>query len=206
MTGRYVAFDVETPNCRNDRMSAIGVTVLENGVITEEFSTLVNPETWFDAFNISLTGITPEMAERAPDFAEVWRRLSPLLDNAVLAAHNAPFDMGVLAKCMRAYCISEPDTVRYICTCRAGRRMYPELPDHKLNTMCAYLGVGLNHHEAGSDSRACALLLNNYLDRGMEPERFIRTYDLAQMRTLETGNRKGGRTYYDRGRCGTHLG
>ena len=40
---RYVVFDVETPNSRNDRMSAIGVVVVENGMVAEEWSALVNP-------------------------------------------------------------------------------------------------------------------------------------------------------------------
>ena len=111
----------------------------------------------------------------------------PLDDNDLVETQvykTADGYMGVLAKCLRAYCIDAPDTLRYICTCRAGRRLYPALPNHKLNTMCDYLGIALDHHEAGSDSRACALLLKNYLDRGMEPERFIRNYDLARMRTL----------------------
>ena len=61
MEGRYIAFDVETPNYANDRMSAIGVTVVENGEIVGTYDTLVNPETYFDSFNVRLTGITPEM-------------------------------------------------------------------------------------------------------------------------------------------------
>ena len=44
MTERYIAFDVETPNCANDRMSAIGITVIEDGVIVDDFYSLVNPE------------------------------------------------------------------------------------------------------------------------------------------------------------------
>ena len=47
MEDRYIVFDVETPNPANDRMSAIGVTVVENGMITKELSTLINPETCF---------------------------------------------------------------------------------------------------------------------------------------------------------------
>ena len=45
MTDRFIVFDTETPNHRNDRMSAIGITVVEHGQITEEFYSLVNPET-----------------------------------------------------------------------------------------------------------------------------------------------------------------
>ena len=103
MRDRYVAFDVETPNYANDRMSAIGVAVIENGEITEEFYSLVNPETRFDRFNIELTGITPEMAAGTPTFPELWDKLGPLMDSGLLAAHNAPFDLSVLAKCLRDY-------------------------------------------------------------------------------------------------------
>ena len=60
MPARFAAFDVETPNYENNRMSAIGISVIENGQIVKEFSTLVNPQTYFQAFHVQLTGITPE--------------------------------------------------------------------------------------------------------------------------------------------------
>ena len=105
---RFIAFDVETPNSYNNRISAIGVTVVEDGKIVEEFFTLVDPETYFSNFNIQLTGITPEAVEGAPTFEELWPRLEPVFSSGVLTAHNAPFDMSVLAKCLRAYPISAP--------------------------------------------------------------------------------------------------
>ena len=184
MGPRYVAFDVETPNSRNDRMSAVGLAVIEDGVITEEFSSVVDPETYFDRFNIRLTGITPAMAAESPTFGELWPTLEAYLDGAVLLAHNAPFDMRVLACCLRAYGVDWRDTVSYACTVRMGRRCYPGLRDHRLDTLCACRGIELQHHRAGSDSRACAALFLDYLDRGLDPEAFIRTYDLRDMRTL----------------------
>ena len=91
--GRYVAFDVETPNSRNDRMSAIGVTVIEDGEIAEEFYTLVNPETRFDPFNIQLTGITPAAVEtelRPGRPGQVPPRLwHPLADKSEVCLHGA---------------------------------------------------------------------------------------------------------------------
>ena len=182
---RYVVFDVETPNSRNDRMSAIGVVVVENGMVAEEWSALVNPETWFSRFNIQLTGITPEMTARAPAFDELWEtRLGPLLDGGgLLAAHNAPFDMGVLAKCLRAYCVDWRDQAQYVCTVQLSRRCYPHLPNHRLDTVSAYLGLRLDHHQAGSDSRTCAEILIDCLDRGVDVGRFCRRYDLRAMRT-----------------------
>ena len=163
MPERYIAFDVETPNYANDRMSAIGITVVENGVIVDEFATLVNPESRFDYFNVQLTGITPEMAAEAPTFLELWPTIVPILDSGLLIAHNASFDMSVLAKCLRAYGICWRPCADYACTVQMGRRCYPQLPNHKLNTLCDYLDIRLDHHQAGSDSHACAELLINYL-------------------------------------------
>lgn len=182
---RYIVFDVETPNGCNDRMSAIGVAVVENGMVAEEWSTLVNPETWFSRFNIQLTGITPEMAAQGPAFGELWEaRLGPLLDGGgLLVAHNAPFDMGVLAKCLRAYCIDWRDRAEYACTVQLSRRCYPHLPNHRLDTVSAYLSIPLDHHQAGSDSRACAEILIDCLDRGADIGSFRRWYDLRSMRT-----------------------
>lgn len=185
MSERYIAFDVETPNASNARMSAIGITVVEGGVVVEELSTLVNPECHFDTFNIRLTGITPEMAAEAPTFQELWPTIAPILSSGLLIAHNAPFDMSVLSKCLRAYGICWRRYVDYACTCRMGRRCYPELPNHKLNTLCDYLGIKLDHHQAGSDSRACAELLCNYLEFGMDITKFQRKYDLMNARTMQ---------------------
>ena len=182
--GRYVAFDVETPNAHNDRISAIGITVIEDGEIAEEFYSLVNPETRFDLFNIQLTGITPVAVENEPTFPELWKKIEPLMSGGILVAHNAPFDLSVLARCLRAYNIPWQTRVKYACTVRMSRQMHPEAENHRLNTMCNCFGIELDHHHAGSDSHACGEILRRYLDEGIEIDRFIRTYDLESCRTL----------------------
>lgn len=179
MQNRYIVFDVETPNSRNDRMSAIGIAVAEGGQVVQKFSTLVNPETHFDAFNIQLTGITPEMAASAPTFPQLWERIAPLMSSGILAAHNAPFDMGVLFKCLRHYGISWRAEAEYVCTCRMGKALFPELPNHKLNTVCGCLDIPLSHHDAGSDAAAAAELLCRCMARGGSPAAFLRSYDLC---------------------------
>lgn len=176
MPERYIAFDVETPNFRNDRISAIGITVVEHGCITDSFYSLVNPEVHFDRFNIQLTGITPQMVEDAPTFAELWQNIEPLMASGTLVAHNAPFDMGVLCKCLRAYGLSWKPYALYACTCAMGRKCHPDFPNHKLNTMCELLGFDLSHHRADSDALACASLLLHYIEQGLSPKDYIRTY------------------------------
>lgn len=191
---RCIAFDVETPNARNARMSAIGVAVLEDGAVVESFGTLVDPETHFDPFNIALTGIDPEAVRGAPTFPELWEQIGQLMQSGILIAHNASFDLKVLAQCLRHYELEAPQIVPYACTVQMGRRCYPELPNHRLDTLCRFRRITLNHHRADSDSLACAQLLLDYLEHGLELEPFIRRYDLRQMRTLPP-ERCGRRTY-----------
>jgi len=181
MQNRFIVIDVETPNLANDRISAIGITVVENGKIAYEFYSLVDPETGFDDFNIALTRITPEMVADKPTFPEIWNTIEPVMSSGLLVAHNAQFDMGVLAKCLCHYKISWHPYAYYACTCSMGRVCLPELPNHKLDTICRYLDVSLDHHNAGSDSRACAELLLFYIKCGLDVDRFIRCYDFTNV-------------------------
>ena len=64
-----------------------------------------------------------------------------------------------------------------------SRRLLPQLPDHKLNTLCAYLGLELDHHRAGSDSLACGEILLHHLLSGADMAAYTRTYDLENIRT-----------------------
>lgn len=174
---RYIAFDVETPNRYNSRMSAIGISVVEDGRIADTFFSLVDPEQPFDWFNTQLTGIDSEAVAGAPTFPELWERIEPLMSSGVLVAHNAPFDLGVLRKCLQSYGIGWRAQVPGLCTVRMGRRLVPGI-SHRLNDMCDFYGIRLNHHRADSDSRACAEILIRYLESGADPGQYVRTYSL----------------------------
>ena len=176
---RFIAFDVETPNRQNNRMSSIGITVIEDGAIVKNFYSLVNPETHFDYFNTQLTGINEETVKDAPTFPKLWAEIEPLMSSGILTAHNAVFDMGVLKKCLNDYDIFWKQSTRYLCTVQIGRRVLPGI-SHKLNELCGYYGISLKHHNAASDSEACARILLRYIDAGTDVKRFIRTYLLGE--------------------------
>ena len=176
---RFVAFDVETPNRWNDRMSAIGITIVEDGEVVEEFYSLVDPEEPFDSFNVQLTGIDEQAVWGQPNFGELWPVIEPLMSSGMLLAHNAVFDLGVLGKCLKAYGIYWRPYTRYVCTVQMGRRVLPGM-SHKLNVLCDYYGIALDHHKANSDARACAEILLHYLDEGSEVRNFIRTYSFEK--------------------------
>ena len=174
---RYIAFDVETPNRYNNRMSAIGISVIENAQIVREYFSFVNPEQPFDWFNTRLTGISEETVADAPVFPDLWSKIAPVMDSGILVAHNASFDMGVLRKCLCAYGIHWKPRVQGLCTVLMGRRLRPGI-SHRLNDLCDYYGICLDHHRADSDSHACAEILLRYMQAGAQPERFVRMYNM----------------------------
>ena len=171
---RFVVFDVETPNRQNNRMSAIGTTAIEDGEIADTFYSLIYPETYFDYFNVQLTGISEETVRNAPAFPEVWFQIELMMSSGLLVAHNAVFDMSVLKKCLNDYGIEWKPYVRYLCTAQMGKRVLPEM-SHKLNVLCDYYGINLDHHQAVSDSRACTEILLRYLKDGADIRQHIRT-------------------------------
>ena len=177
MMSRYIVFDVETPNRYNNRISAIGITVIEEGRITDSFFSYVNPETSFDYFNTQLTGIDEDTVADAPTFSQLWKSIEPLLSSGILAAHNAPFDMGVLKKCLRDYEIDWKSEVPYCCTVQMGRRLLPGIR-HGLDDMCSYYRIDLDHHKADSDARAAAEIMLRYMEAGAEIESFVKQYKL----------------------------
>jgi len=173
---RYIVFDTETPNSRNDSICSIGISVVENGQIVEERYDLVDPEARFDVFNVELHGIGPEMVRFEKNFPVLWEEIGPIMDSGVLVAHNAPFDLGVLSKLFRRYGIAR-NADPYLCTVQLGRKCLPQAPNHKLNTLCSLLGIQLDHHNAASDSHACAELLCYYIDQGLPVEQYVKPWD-----------------------------
>ena len=85
--------------------------------------------------------------------------------------------MGVLKKCLTGYGIEWKKSVKYLCTVKVGRKCLPDM-SHSLDVMCKHYGIALDHHQAASDSRACAEILLRYIDAGYDANSFIRTYKL----------------------------
>ncbi len=174
---RYICFDVETPNGLNDRMSAIGIAVVDRGRITETFFSYVDPEEPFAAFNTQLTGISAETVKDSPTFRDLWPTIRPLLESGVPVAHFAQFDMNVLKQCLAGYGLTWKDQVPYTCTVQIGRKIMPHI-SHRLNDMCRYFGIALDHHQADSDSRACAEILIRYMRAGVNPSDHLRIWTM----------------------------
>ena len=159
-------------------MSAIGIAVVEDGKVAEEFFSFVDPEETFDVFNTELTGISADTVAGAPTFRELWPRIKPLMSGGILVAHNAPFDLGVLKKCLADYNIRWKDRALYACTARIGRAVLPNM-GHRLNDLCRYYNIGLDHHKADSDSRACAEILIRYMQADVRISEYVRSWRIG---------------------------
>ena len=151
----FIAIDFETANRKRESACAVGIAVVSNGVIVEQTSTLINPDSEFSPYNIAITGIRPEDVVDSPYFPEVWDVLAPVLSGRTVVAHVATFDLGVLRQAVARYELPGID-MSAACSWRLARRTWPTLPAFGLSYLARELGLPLDHHEAGSDAAACA--------------------------------------------------
>jgi DNA polymerase-3 subunit epsilon len=158
---RVTAIDFETANSSPASVCAVGLSVLEDGLIEPVLETLIRPEKNVSAFyygNIRIHGIRPQDVVHAPDFAQVYRQMKPYLDGSLMAAHNARFDMGCLKAACRNCGLPVPN-IRWFDTLAISRIMFPSMEHHRLDDMCRCLHVDLDHHNAASDAYGCLMIV-----------------------------------------------
>lgn len=179
----FVAFDFETANEYRTSACSIGIAVINNGYISESKHFLIKPEPfYFNDFNTMIHGITPEMVENSPTFAELWSTLKPYFENQIVVAHNSSFDISVLRQTLSQYDISAPE-MQILCTYRISQAAFPELSSYKLNILSDMLNIELEHHNAESDAVACALILQNIMDS----ENLSSLTDLSEKYSVQPG-------------------
>jgi len=162
-----VALDFETAN--NSRSSAcqLGLVRLEGWRATLEKAWLIRPPTEL-FIHTGIHGITWEDVADSPDFSELWPEVAACLKGAdYLAAHNAPFDKGVMEETLRHHGLKAPRQA-YLDTVQIARQVWKIFPT-KLNLVCQALSIPLQHHEALSDARACAQILVKAQEQGWQP-------------------------------------
>ncbi len=183
----FVVFDLETTGAKAPpcRITEIGAYRVRDGKVTEEFQTLVNPESPIPPFITGLTGISDDMVKDAPKFADVVHDLLGFIGDSVLVAHNSAFDMRFLnyeiGLIFQDYRIANP----CLCTVQLSRKLLPDIVNHKLKTVAEHYSIDLvNHHRASADAYATAHIFVNLLTRLNDDG----VRDLAAVRDLS--NRK----------------
>ncbi len=154
---RWVAIDFETATREATSACALGIAVIEDGIIVDTDSWLIRPPfNEYEYRNTLIHGLGPADTEYAPEFEEVWLDLQPVFSDARLLAHNAPFDMRVLRALVRTRELPVVSEIEYACTVALARKAMPHLPKHTLDTVCDHCNIRLMHHDAASDAEACA--------------------------------------------------
>jgi len=155
----FVAIDFETANETRDSACAVGLTQVCNGIALDPVYLLLRPpELRFAHWNIRVHGISPDDVVDAPTFADAWPQISALIDGQLVVAHNASFDMSVLRHSLYSLGIPVPQ-LSYLCSLNLARRAWPKFVSHSLGFLAQTQGIELEHHHAGSDSRASAELV-----------------------------------------------
>ncbi|GLQ05500.1 3'-5' exonuclease [Sneathiella chinensis] len=153
----FLAIDFETANYASDSACAIGLVRAENGVIVAEEARLIQPPTP-EFYFTHIHGLTWLDVKDEPVFQALWPEIAPFFDGIdFLAAHNSGFDSKVLKSCCDTYGLNAPET-EFVCTVKLARSMW-EIRPTKLPNVAHFLGLDLDHHDALSDSRACANII-----------------------------------------------
>ena len=177
LNGRFVVFDIETTGFSSltCQIIEIGAVLVENGEITDRFSTFVNPKVPIPFRIEQLTSINDSMVMDAPTIEEVLPKFLEFSKDAVMVAHNADFDMGFIMKNCDRLGIAHDFT--YVDTVGMARFLLPALNRFKLDTVAKAVGVSLeNHHRAVDDAACTAEIFVKFVK--MLEERDIRDVDM----------------------------
>lgn len=162
----YVVFDTETTGLEPEIDKIIEISAIKyiNNEPVDTFTTLVNPKQKLDPFITKLTGIKNFDLIKSPTINNVLPGFFDFIEDYVLVAHNAPFDIKMIAcECYRNNI--EMCNNKLIDTLPLARRMISnnDIRDYKLSTLKDYFGIELKSHRATEDCEMCNIVYQHYL-------------------------------------------
>ena len=166
----YTIVDIETTGngIHGNRITEIALFNVEEGIITDSFSSLVNPQCEIPSFITGLTGITTAMVRQAPLFSDLAPRIEAFTQDRVFVAHSVNFDYpivkGEFRRCGMEF------VRRKLCTVRLSRKVFPGLQSYSLGKLCSSLQIPLqDRHRAAGDAHATALLFQRIIEMQQGP-------------------------------------
>lgn len=180
----FTVIDFETANSKRASACALGIVRVENGQVVDKEAWLIRPDDMrFDGMNIGIHGIRPEHVVNAEEFDVLYKDIfADKLKDQLVVAHNASFDMSVLRKSLELYGLDFP-CFDYLCTVKLAQKTWPELDNHKLNTLSDFLEFKFKHHDALDDCLACA----NVMIKACEVAGVNNPIALASMKKVKVG-------------------
>ena len=155
----FVALDVETANSSMASICQVGVVSFSDGNMVDQWSTLVNPEDFFDRLNTAIHGITENSIMKAPTFPNVEWRLRSILSDTIVVTHT-PFDRTAIGRTAERYQLPA-FACTWLDTAKVVRRAWPQFADkgYGLANVAQELGIKFGHHNAQEDARAAGEIL-----------------------------------------------
>ncbi len=201
----FVVVDIEATGAKMppNRIIELGAYRVRGGKIVDSFITLVNPEISIPRFVISLTGITNELVRQAPLFADVAPRWLEFVADAVLIAHNAPFDTNFInheiSRVYPGHRMFNP----HLCTVTLSRRAVPGLANYRLDTVADHFSIPIfERHRAGSDALATAEVFLRILERlealGLADLAAVRDFQSPQLPKAKQSGHHGAKANPER--------
>ena len=153
----FNSIDVETANADRASICQIGIVHVRDGEIEDQWQTLINPEDWFDPWNVSIHGIDEKDVRNSPTLPEVRDELRRGLRGSVLVSHTS-FDRVAFERAMTRYDLEQLQ-VTWLDSARIARRAWPDSYGSRgwgLKNIAKNLGISFKHHDAQEDARATA--------------------------------------------------
>ncbi len=155
----FVAIDIETANADMSSICQIGLAKYKDGVVVEEWCSLINPEDYFHPININIHGISEHQIIDAPKFPDVFKELSDFLAGTICVSHTR-FDRLSIDRTIKKYSLENMDSI-WLDSAQVARRAWEECArsGYGLSNVCKLIGYNFNHHDALEDAKACGQVL-----------------------------------------------
>lgn len=171
----FVAIDVETANADMASICQIGLAKVENGTLSEEWKTYVDPEDYFDGINVDIHGIDESVVKGAPTFPDLSDTLRAYVEGSVVVCHTH-FDRVALHQAAQRYGVTAPECT-WLDSAQVARRTWKECArrGYGLYDVCRMLGHDFKQHDALEDAKAAApILLAAVRESGLDVEGWLR--------------------------------
>ncbi|MSP93019.1 MAG: 3'-5' exonuclease [Myxococcales bacterium] len=161
--GRLAVLDTETTgleSARGDRVIELAVVLFEGGVVTERWSTLLDPGRRVPPEVVKITGITDADVAGQPTFGDVAQIVLRLLEGRIAVAYNADFDRGFLVQEFARLRLQLPPTLQWLDPLVFAREIHKGQGAMKLGLVAKRLGIELEEaHRAAADAEAAGRVL-----------------------------------------------
>lgn len=155
----FIAIDVETANADYSSICQIGIAEFQNGKVVDKWKTLINPEDYFDPFNVSIHGISEKDVKNAPTFNQIYEELRKRLNDKI-TIHHMPFDRIAINRACDYYDL-EHTKPKWLDSAKIVRRTWTDFAHsgYGLSNIAKYLELTFEHHDALEDAITAGLVV-----------------------------------------------